>query len=92
MDRFEVFAGGDEVPAPKPDPAVYRLALHRLDLPPDQVIAVEDAPHGIAAAHAAGLRCVAVPNPHMDPMRPAAAELVLTSATEMTLAQVLHTM
>ncbi|MGI8702883.1 MAG: HAD family hydrolase [Nocardioidaceae bacterium] len=91
VDWFAIFAGGDEVPAPKPDPSVYRLALQRLNLPPDQVIAVEDAPHGIAAAQAAGLRCVAVPNPHMDPNRLAAAELVLTSATEMTLAQVLHT-
>ncbi len=91
LDRFEVFAGGDEVPAPKPDPSVYRLALQRLNLPPDQAIAVEDAPHGIAAAQAAGLRCVAVPNPHIDPIRLAAAELVLTSATEMTLAHVLHT-
>lgn len=89
--RFEVFACGDEVSAPKPDPAVYRLALDRLGLPADQVIAVEDALHGVAAAQAAGLRCVAIPNPHMAAARLAAAELLLTSATEITLGQVLDT-
>lgn len=91
LDRFEVFACGDEVPAPKPDPAVYLLALDRLGLSAEQVIAVEDAPHGVAAAQGAGLQCVAIPNPHMEATRLGAAELVLTSASEMTLGQVLDT-
>lgn len=84
-----MFACGDEVSAPKPDPAVYRLALDRLGLLPEDVIAVEDAPHGVAAAQAAGLRCVAIPNPHIRASRLCAAELVLSSATEMSLGQVM---
>ena len=65
-------------------------ALQRLNPPPDQIIAVEDAPHDVTTAQDAGLRCVAIPHPHIDPARLPAAELVLTSATEMTLDQVLN--
>jgi HAD superfamily hydrolase (TIGR01509 family) len=90
LDRFEVLATGDEVPAHKPDPAVYRLALDRLDLGPSVALAFEDTPHGVAAAHAAGLRCVAVPNPHADHARFGAADLLLTSAADLPLDQILE--
>jgi HAD superfamily hydrolase (TIGR01509 family) len=88
-DRFEVLATGDEVAAHKPDPAVYRLALDRLGLPASDAVAFEDTAHGVAAARSAGLRCVAVPNPHADHARFTAADLVLPSAAAMTLDRVL---
>ncbi|WP_436529944.1 HAD family hydrolase [Actinoplanes sp. HUAS TT8] len=86
LPRFEVLACGDEVPTHKPDPAVYHLALARLDLAPSQAIAFEDSPHGVTAAQAAGLRCVAIPNPftpesryaHADALFPSAATTILT--------------
>jgi hypothetical protein len=43
----------------------------------------------VAAAHAACLRCVAVPNPHADRARFAGADLLLTSAEERTLDAIL---
>lgn len=79
-ERFEVLATGEEVAAPKPDPAVYLLALERLGLPPAEALAFEDTAHGVAAAHAAGLRCVAVPNRHADHGRFGTADLVVPSA------------
>jgi len=69
LAAFDCLACGDEVGPPKPDPAVYQLALRRLGVPAGQAMAVEDSPHGVAAARAAGLRCVAIPNPHADPGR-----------------------
>ena len=39
----------------KPAPDIYRRAAARLGLPPGDCIVVEDAPSGIAAAHAAGI-------------------------------------
>lgn len=87
--EFEVFAFGDEVALPKPAPDVYLLALDRLKLAPAQAIAVEDTPHGVAAAQAAGLACVAIPNPHVDPARFGAADLLLGSAAEVSLAEAL---
>jgi HAD superfamily hydrolase (TIGR01509 family) len=89
LTAFEFLACGDEVAHPKPDPGVYHLALQRLALPARQVVAVEDSPHGVAAAQAAGLRCVAIPNPHLDPARFNAADLVLSSAREMSLEEVI---
>jgi HAD superfamily hydrolase (TIGR01509 family) len=87
--RFEVLATGDEVAAHKPDPGVYLVALDRLGLPAGEAVAFEDTPHGVAAAHAAGLRCVAVPNPHADHARFAAADLLLPSAADLSLDAVL---
>lgn len=61
-DTFEVVITGTEVTALKPDPAVYEQALAALRLPADGVIAVEDSAIGVAAAVAAGLRCLVVTN------------------------------
>jgi len=55
-------SGMDEARA-KPAPDVYLTAARRLGVTPERCLALEDSPHGIAAAKAAGLRCVAVPDP-----------------------------
>lgn len=44
----------------KPAPDLYQQALNQLQLPTDQVLAVEDSGVGIQAALAAGLDCVQV--------------------------------
>jgi HAD superfamily hydrolase (TIGR01509 family) len=87
--RFEVLATGDEVVAHKPDPAVYLLALDRLGVAAREAVAFEDTAHGVAAARAAGLRCVAVPNLHADHAYFTAADLLLSSATDLSLDAVL---
>jgi HAD superfamily hydrolase (TIGR01509 family) len=55
--RFAVFAG-DVVPAKKPDPAIYELALEQLGTTAAEAIVVEDSRNGLLAATGAGLRCV----------------------------------
>jgi putative hydrolase of the HAD superfamily len=89
LARFEILACGDEVAAHKPDPVVYRLALERLGLPPEAAVAFEDTPHGVSAAVAAGLRCVAIPHPYAHNARFAHATLLLPSAAASTLADLL---
>jgi HAD superfamily hydrolase (TIGR01509 family) len=56
-ERFAVFAG-DVVPAKKPDPAIYQLALERLQVAPEEAIVIEDSRNGLLAAVGASLRCV----------------------------------
>jgi putative hydrolase of the HAD superfamily len=90
LAAFEFLACGDEVALPKPDPGVYLLALKRLGLPADRVVAVEDSPHGVAAAQAAGMRCVAIPNSYADPGRFGSADLLLPSAAHLQLDEVLR--
>ena len=63
---FAAVVSGEEVADGKPDPAVYLLAAERLGADPVACVAVEDAPHGIAAARAAGMLVVAVPNAHTE--------------------------
>lgn len=91
LDRFELFACGDEVAMPKPAPDVYALALRKLGVPADRAVAFEDTVHGVAAARDAGLRCVAIPHPHADPTLFTAADVVLTSAADVPLTSVLTT-
>ncbi|WP_332847707.1 HAD family hydrolase [Massilia sp. S19_KUP03_FR1] len=52
-----IFARTDGL-RPKPHPDAYLHALHKLGLHADECIAVEDTPRGLAAASAAGLRCI----------------------------------
>lgn len=90
LNTFEVIASGDEVARAKPAPDVYLLALDRLRLTAGQAVAVEDSPHGVAAAQAAGMRCIAIPNAHADPALFEHAHLVLSSAAEMSLDEALR--
>jgi HAD superfamily hydrolase (TIGR01509 family) len=89
LDMFEVLAGGDEVGQHKPAPDVYQLALDRLSLSCAAAVAVEDTAHGVAAAHAAGMRCIAIPNPFVSPERVRHADLVLSSASQLRLVDAL---
>lgn len=85
LDHFELLACGDEVADHKPDPAVYRLGLERLGVAPEHAVAVEDSPHGVLAAQAAGMRCVAIPNRYPFPSTFTRADVVLESASAITL-------
>jgi beta-phosphoglucomutase-like phosphatase (HAD superfamily) len=64
---FECIVTADDVgDSPKPDPAAYHSAIRRLSrrraVTAADAIALEDGRAGIRAAHAAGLRCLAVGN------------------------------
>jgi HAD superfamily hydrolase (TIGR01509 family) len=52
--------GYEDVEQPKPDPAPYAAALRLLGVEAREAVALEDTAVGVAAAKAAGLRCVAV--------------------------------
>ena len=60
-DCFQAIVTADDVARPKPAPDIYLLACARLGVPPADALALEDSAPGIAAAKAAGLTCIAVP-------------------------------
>jgi HAD superfamily hydrolase (TIGR01509 family) len=64
---FRVTVSSEEVARGKPAPDVYLEAARRLDVPPERCAAIEDSHNGIRAAKAAGMRVVAIPNPHFPP-------------------------
>ncbi len=51
----------DEVTLGKPAPDVFLEAARRLGARPADCVVLEDAAAGAAAAHAAGMRCIAIP-------------------------------
>jgi HAD superfamily hydrolase (TIGR01509 family) len=75
---IEVFAG-DVVPAKKPDPAIYRLALERTGSTPQETLVVEDSRNGVLAAVGAGLRCVVTVSSFTEDEDFSEAVLVVTS-------------
>lgn len=77
--RFDAVRTGDDVTQTKPSPELYVRVLEALDVPAEAAVALEDSPNGIAAAKAAGLVCVAVPNELTRQLRLTGADLVLDS-------------
>lgn len=60
-DAFDAIVTAEDVEHPKPAPDVYLAACARLGVSPADALALEDSAPGIAAAKAAGLTCIAVP-------------------------------
>jgi sugar-phosphatase len=59
-----VLITADQVSRSKPDPEGYLVAAERLGVPPAACVVVEDAPAGIEAGLAAGMRVVGVATTH----------------------------
>jgi beta-phosphoglucomutase family hydrolase len=59
-DFFDAAVGAADVKRGKPEPDIFLEAARRLDVPPEQCVVFEDAPHGIEAARRAGMRAVAL--------------------------------
>ncbi|MFD5014991.1 HAD family hydrolase [Streptomyces chartreusis] len=59
--QLRTVVSADEVAHGKPAPDVFLEAAARLGADPADCVVVEDAAPGAAAAHAAGMRCIAVP-------------------------------
>jgi HAD superfamily hydrolase (TIGR01509 family) len=60
-DAFDAIVTSDDVERAKPAPDIYLLACERLGVKPADAVALEDSASGIAAARAAGLAVIGVP-------------------------------
>jgi HAD superfamily hydrolase (TIGR01509 family) len=60
LKYFEFVISNEDVALPKPDPAIYQLALSRMELRPEEAVIVEDAPHGVEAARKSGAHVLEV--------------------------------
>jgi len=57
---FDAVVDGNDVVRKKPAPDIFLEAARRLGLPPETCLVIEDAVSGVAAARAAGSRCLAL--------------------------------
>jgi len=84
---FLIMATRERVARAKPQPDLYLLAASELGVPPANCLALEDSPNGIAAAKAAGMICVAVPNSVTKQLDLSQADQVLDSLEQLDLKQ-----
>lgn len=62
LHHFALIIGGDMVTRHKPDREIYDLTAARLNLTHDEVMVIEDSRVGVAAAYAADMRVILVPD------------------------------
>jgi HAD superfamily hydrolase (TIGR01509 family) len=79
----------EDAPRAKPAPDLYVRAVEELGVAPAEAVAIEDSPNGIAAAKAAGLRVVAVPNEVTGTLDLSRADCRLASCAEVPLGELL---
>jgi len=83
---FRVVVRGDDprLTRGKPAPDIFLLAAEELGAAPSTCIVLEDAPSGVAAARAAKMQVIAVPDPANTAADFTAATRVVTSLEELT--------
>ena len=64
LPRPPVLITADLIQAGKPSPEAYLLAAQRLDIRPPDCVVIEDAPVGVQAGKAAGMRVIAIASTH----------------------------
>lgn len=62
LDKFDRICSGHDVKQGKPAPDIYLKAAASIGVPPENCLAIEDAPAGILSAHRAGCWPVLVPD------------------------------
>lgn len=83
FETFDYIITGDDaaVKQGKPAPDIFLAAAQGLHATPEQCLVFEDAPAGLAAAQAAGMSVVVIPDPMMDKTLCQTADQILPSLT-----------
>lgn len=73
--KINVIVSADDVTLGKPHPEIFLKAAEKLGVPPKNCIVFEDSIHGVLAAKAAGMKCVAVttgktPREELEKLKP----------------------
>ena len=90
-DVWSVIATADgDLERAKPSPGLYAEALAAVDARASEAVAIEDSPNGIAAAKAAGVFCLAVPNEVTAELDLSAADLLVDSLEDLPLEELLE--
>ncbi len=89
LSSFPVIVSAQDVKHGKPNPEAFQTALARLNaqtpheqILPSECVVIEDSLHGVGAAKAAGMRCLAVTNSYARVQLSGRADRVVDSLTE----------
>jgi beta-phosphoglucomutase-like phosphatase (HAD superfamily) len=75
---FEFVLAGDVVRKKKPDPEIYRLALTKTGLSPEEAFVVEDSRNGMESAKGAALGVVVTTNGYTENEDVSAGDIIVT--------------
>jgi beta-phosphoglucomutase family hydrolase len=95
IDRFALgkivsaFTSSEDVTHGKPDPEVFLKAAEKMGVDPKACVVVEDAIHGIEAAHRAGMKCIAITTTNPAEAL-SAADLVIETFEELSCNRVIE--
>lgn len=87
---FDYICTADDVTHVKPNPELYLRALSLLGVDGQEAIAFEDSHNGSIAAVAAGMHCIAVPNPVTQHFTFEHCSLIISSMADTTLIKVIE--
>lgn len=84
-EHFEVVSGVQEGVRPKPAPDLVLRALEHINCIPNEAIMVGDLPADVTAAHAAGVRCIAITHGFglRSTLKEAGADYIIDSLMEL---------
>jgi beta-phosphoglucomutase len=88
VGAFDAVVTGRDVKRSKPDPECFLLAASRVGVDPACCVVFEDAPAGITAAKAAGMKCIAITSKGHTQERQRDADLVVPNVRAVTIAAV----
>ena len=85
-DRFSDLFSSEQVQNGKPAPDLFLFAAEHLGASPSNCLVIEDSPHGIQGAKAAGMRVMGFVNgAHLTDIRDTHAKLLLSAGAERVL-------
>ena len=88
VGAFDAVVTGRDVKRSKPDPECFLLAASKVGVEPARCVVFEDAPAGITAAKAAGMKCIAITSKGHTPERQRDADLIVPTVRDVTVAAV----
>ena len=74
---FSAIISGDQVTKANPEPEIFLKACKTLELKPEECIVIEDSERGIAAAKAAGCKCIGYLNEGRNTQNISGADIVI---------------
>lgn len=88
---FQAGITAEDTQRGKPDPQVFLLGAERLATPPASCVVFEDAPHGVEAGKAGGMKCVGITfvgHHSQEKLKAAGADVVVACLTEISADQI----
>lgn len=83
-DYFQAVVTMKGISHPKPHPEMFLTAAARIGVDPKQCIVIEDAPSGLKAGRAAGMKTIALLNPYLPEEESQKADLQISSFSELS--------